>query len=119
MRTEAIVGDAIAAVASPLVPAAMLMLPVFCAMVLPDISPFEVFLAPVTVRLALVFRAASLEVMLIPFLAVVHFVSVRVLFPGGASVFFFMLVLMMLLGITMLVVMVMLCSRRSCSQSYA
>src|SRR5258706_12318641 len=52
IRVEAIFRNAVAPVASAFMPTMMLVLPVFCAMVLPDIGPSGMFLVVVPLWLA-------------------------------------------------------------------
>jgi hypothetical protein len=135
MRTEAVFRNAVAPVTAAFAPATMFMLPILCAMALPNISRIGVLFVPDC--LAHVFRPIRLPVMWLlplrpilvcplllvralfaPLLRPVRRVSVRVLLRRRASVFLLMLVSLLLLGTSLpSVLMALRCvGRSSCSQ---
>ena len=139
MRTEAVFRNAVAPVTSAIAPTMMFTLPIVGAVILPNISPFEVLFVFVPVGRPHVLGRIRLLVIWLPFRPVVAFplllagvlfapllvvtrsVFVRMLLVRRASVVFLMVVPLVLFGIAVLVVVVaMLCvGRNSCSEEQA
>jgi hypothetical protein len=133
MRMEAAFRNVVAPVTSAFVPSMVFMLPMLCAMVLPNIAVCSVLFVLVAVCLTRVSRPVGRSVMrllsfsavhvcplllvralFVPLLRRIRLVSVRVLLRRRASVFLLMLVSLLLLGTSLpSVLMALRCVGRS------